>query len=277
MLVSSLKNMLINVVWRNQIDKVRLLFSKKRESYFLFYKILGFFPHDIEYYEKALMHKSIAVRSKKTGRLVNNERLEFLGDAILDAIVGDIVYNYFSHKHEGFLTNIRSKIVQRDSLNKLAVEIGLDKLIKCAPPSPTHNHSLCGNAFEALIGAIYLDRGYYYCKWFFEHKIVNRFIDLDKLAQKEVNFKSKLVEWSQKNRIEVSFELIEQFFDEHNNPIFQTEILIAGVSSGQGIGYSKKESQQKASEMAIEKIRTDKDFVQFIQQKTEDSVTITEP
>lgn len=226
----------------------------------MFYNILGFFPHHVEYYQKALLHKSLVARSKKTGRLINNERLEFLGDAILDAVVGDIVYHHFSERSEGFLTNIRSKIVQRDSLNRLAVCIGLDKLIKSAPLSPTHNQSLCGNAFEALIGAVYLDRGYYYCKWFLENKIINRYLELDKLAQKEVNFKSKLVEWSQKNKIEVSFELIEQFFDEHNNPMFQTEVLIAGISSGQGVGYSKKESQQKASQMALEKIRKNKDL-----------------
>ncbi len=255
-----LRNIMISVNWRNQIDKIRFLFNSKRESYFLFYDILGFFPHHIQYYEHALLHKSIAVRSQKTGRLINNERLEFLGDAILDAVVGDLVYSCFSHSHEGFLTNLRSKIVQRDSLNKLAVEIGLDKLIKCDLPSPTHNHSLCGNALEALIGAIYLDRGYSYCKWFFENRIINRYIDLEKLARKEVNFKSKLVEWSQKNKIEVSFELIEQFFDKHNNPMFQTEVLISGISCGYGVGYSKKESQQKASEMAIKKIRKNKEI-----------------
>ena len=255
---------MINVKWRNQIDKIRLLFNSDRESYFLFYDILGFFPHQFEYYQKALLHKSLVARSEKTGRLINNERLEFLGDAVLDAVIGDLVYNHFSDKSEGFLTNIRSKIVQRDSLNQLAMSIGLDKLIKSAPLSPTHNQSLCGNAFEALIGAIYLDRGYYYCKWFLEHRIINQYLDLDNLARKEVNFKSKLVQWSQKNKIEVSFELIEQFFDEHNKPMFQTEVLIAGISSGQGVGYSKKESQQKASKMALGKIKKSKDLSAFL-------------
>ena len=114
---------------RNQINKIRLLFRKDRESYLCFYRILGFYPHDIRIYEQALLHKSSAVRSEM-GRLLNNERLEFLGDATLDAIVGDIVYKRFEGKREGFLTNTRSKIVQRETLNKLAVEIGLDKLIK---------------------------------------------------------------------------------------------------------------------------------------------------
>ena len=117
------------VVLRNQIDKIRLLFRKDRESYFCFYRILGFFPRDIKVYQQALLHKSISMRSEK-GRPINNERLEFLGDAILDAIVGDIVYRHFEGRRDGFLTNTRSKIVQRETLNNLAVEIGLDKLVK---------------------------------------------------------------------------------------------------------------------------------------------------
>ena len=122
---------------RNQIDKIRLLFRKDRESYFCFYKILGFFPRNIRFYQQALLHKSTSVRSEK-GRPLNNERLEFLGDAILDAIVGDIVYKHFEGRREGFLTNTRSKIVQRETLNKLAVEIGLDKLVKYSTRSSSH-------------------------------------------------------------------------------------------------------------------------------------------
>ena len=192
---------------RNQINKIRLLFRKDRESYLCFYRILGFYPRDIRIYEQALLHKSSAVRSEM-GRLLNNERLEFLGDAILDAIVGDIVYKRFEGKREGFLTNTRSKIVQRETLNKLAVEIGLDKLIKYSTRSSSHNSYMYGNAFEAFIGAIYLDQGYERCKQFMEQRIINRYIDLDKISRKEVNFKSKLIEWSQKNKMEVSFELL---------------------------------------------------------------------
>lgn len=157
------------VVLRNQIDKIRLLFHKDRESYFCFYKILGFFPRNIRFYEQALLHKSTSIRSEK-GRPLNNERLEFLGDAILDAIVGDIVYKHFEGRREGFLTNTRSKIVQRETLNKLAVEIGLDKLVKYSTRSSSHNSYMYGNAFEAFIGAIYLDQGYERCKQFMEKK-----------------------------------------------------------------------------------------------------------
>ena len=244
---------------RNQIDKIRLLFRKDRESYVCFYKILGFFPRNIRFYQQALLHKSPSVRSEK-GRPLNNERLEFLGDAILDAIVGDIVYKHFEGRREGFLTNTRSKIVQRETLNKLAVEIGLDKLVKYSTRSSSHNSYMYGNAFEALIGAIYLDQGYERCKQFMEEKILKNYIDLDKMSRKEVNFKSKLIEWSQKNKMEVSFELIEQFLDRDYNPMFHTEVLIENLPAGTGTGYSKKESQQNAAQMALKKIKNDGNF-----------------
>ena len=249
---------------RNQIDKIRLLFRKAKESYFCFYKILGFYPRNIQLYQQALLHKSTSIRSEK-GRPLNNERLEFLGDAILDAIVGDIVYKHFEGRREGFLTNTRSKIVQRETLNKLAVEIGLDKLVKYSTRSSSHNSYMYGNAFEAFIGAIYLDQGYERCKRFMEEKIFKNYIDLDKMSRKEVNFKSKLIEWSQKSKVEVSFELIEQFLDEDYNPMFHTEIRIEGISAGKGTGYSKKESQQNAAQAALKKIKNDASFKEQIE------------
>lgn len=249
---------------RNQIDKIRLLFHKDRESYFCFYKILGFFPRNIRFYEQALLHKSTSIRSEK-GRPLNNERLEFLGDAILDAIVGDIVYKHFEGRREGFLTNTRSKIVQRETLNKLAVEIGLDKLVKYSTRSSSHNSYMYGNAFEAFIGAIYLDQDYERCKQFMEKKILKNYIDLDKMSRKEVNFKSKLIEWSQKTKMEVSFELIEQFLDQDYNPMFHTEVRIESLSAGTGTGYSKKESQQNAAQMALKKIKSDEAFKEAIE------------
>ena len=237
---------------RNQIDKIRLLFHKDRESYFCFYKILGFFPRNIRFYEQALLHKSTSIRSEK-GRPLNNERLEF------------IVYKHFEGRREGFLTNTRSKIVQRETLNKLAVEIGLDKLVKYSTRSSSHNSYMYGNAFEAFIGAIYLDQGYERCKQFMEKKILKNYIDLDKMSRKEVNFKSKLIEWSQKTKMEVSFELIEQFLDQDYNPMFHTEVRIEGLSAGTGTGYSKKESQQNAAQMALKKIKSDEAFKEAIE------------
>ena len=248
----------------NVLHRIRLLFCKERESYLCFYRILGFYPRQLKYYEQALLHKSTAVRSDQ-GRLLNNERLEFLGDAILDAVVGDIVYRHFEGRREGFLTNTRSKIVQRETLNKLAVEIGLDKLVKTSSRSQSHNSYLYGNAFEAFIGAIYLDRGYECCMQFMEEKILKQYIDLDKMSRKEMNFKSRLIEWCQKNKMQVSFELIDQVMDKDHSPTFSTEVQIEGIPAGNGRGYSKKESQQKAAQMALKVIRNDEAFREQIE------------
>ena len=244
-------------------DRVRLLFRKDKESYLCFYRMLGFYPHDIRIYEQALLHKSTSVRTEK-GRPLNNERLEFLGDAILDAVVGDLVYQKFEGKREGFLTNTRSKIVSRESLNRIAEQIGLLKLVKFNTRQSAHNSYMGGNAFEALVGAIYLDRGYEYCKFFMEHRIIGTYLDLNKVSRKEVNFKSKLIEWSQKNKTEITFELINQSFDEFNSPVFESEILIEGIHACKGKGYSKKESQQIAAHDTLNRIKKDSAFVESI-------------
>ena len=240
------------------IDRIRLLFRKNKESYFRFYRILGFFPHNISYYEQALLHKSLSV--KKDNRWVNNERLEFLGDAVLDAVVGDIVYRRFPGKREGFLTNTRSKIVQRETLNRLAVEIGLDKQIKYLSHQSAHNNYMPGNAFEAIVGAIYLDRGYEQCKYFMEHRNIGTYMDLERISAKEVNFKSKLLEWCQKNHFELDFKLITETHDDLYSPVFESEVYAEKIFLGRGKGYAKKESQQRASEQALGRIKKDADL-----------------
>ncbi|MEG1684678.1 MAG: ribonuclease III [Bacteroides sp.] len=257
------RNTLNRIVRYTIINKIRFFFCKDKESYLRFYKILGFYPRNISLYEQALLHKSSSIKSEQ-GDLLNNERLEFLGDAILDAVVADIVYKRFEGKKEGFLTNTRSKIVQRETLNKLALEIGLDKLIKSSTHSFSHNSYMCGNAFEALVGAIYLDQGYEVCKRFMEDNIIKRFINVETIAHKEVNFKSKLIEWSQKNRVSISFELIKQSLEKGSDPVFQTEVLIEGLCGGTGTGYSKKESQQMAAKIALKRIRTEQDFMSTV-------------
>ena len=254
---------MLNKNFGNLIDRIRLLFRKDKESYLCFYRMLGFYPRDIRIYEQALLHKSSSVKSDK-GRLLNNERLEFLGDAILDAVVGDIVYQKFEGKREGFLTNTRSKIVSRESLNHVAEQIGLVKLIKFNTRQSAHNSYMGGNAFEALVGAIYLDRGYEYCKYFMEHRIIGQYLNLEKLSRKEVNFKSKLIEWTQKNKVVIAFELISQTLDEFNSPVFETEILIEGIQACKGKGYSKKESQQIAAHETLNKIKKDSAFLERI-------------
>lgn len=267
---------MLNKTFSNLIDKIRLLFRKDRESYLCFYRMMGFYPHDIRIYEQALLHKSSSVKTDK-GVLLNNERLEFLGDAILDAVVGDIVYQKFEGKREGFLTNTRSKIVSRESLNRIAEQIGLSKLVKFTARHSAHNSYMNGNAFEALVGAIYLDRGYEYCKYFMEHRIIGPYINLNKVSRKEVNFKSKLIEWSQKNKVEMTFELVEQSVDEFNSPVFETEVMLEGVHAGRGKGYSKKESQQLAAHETLNKIKKDAGFVDSVLAAKALRVAETEP
>lgn len=243
--------------------RIRLLKIKNQEPYSSLYKILGFYPENVHLYEQAFLHKSSSIESGD-GKWLNNERLEFLGDAILDAVVADILYKSFQNKREGFLTNTRSKIVQRETLNRVAVELGLDKMIVYSAKLSSHNNHMYGNALEALIGAIYLDQGYQACYQFVQEVMIKKYINLEIIARKEVNFKSSLIEWSQKNKLEITFDLIESFVDNDGNPVFQTGVILSDTQIGVGIGYSKKESQQCAAKMAIKKLRTDKTFQQFI-------------
>ena len=237
--------------------------------------MLGFFPKEIKLYEQALLHKSSSVRSDK-GRLINNERLEFLGDSILDAIVADIVYKKFDGKREGFLTNTRSKIVQRETLNHIGKELGLDKLIKFSNQQSSHNSYLCGNAFEALIGAIYLDRGYRACKFFIETKIIGKYINLEKVSREEVNFKSRLIEWCQKNKLTISFELINDDLDKTNSPTFECNVIIEDTISGHGMGYSKKESHQNAAQEALKRVKNNSAFAKSLFELRDSKVEIHE-
>ena len=244
----------------NLIDRVRLPFRKEKELYSSLFEILGFYPRNISYYKLALMHKSV-MRRGANGKPVNNERLEFLGDAILDAIVGDIVYRHFPGKREGFLTNTRSKLVQRETLNRLAQEMGISRLILSSGHTSSHNSYMGGNAFEALVGAIYLDRGYSSCMRFMEKRILAKMINIDKVAYKEVNFKSKLIEWSQKNRVKLDFIVKEQGKDKNGSPFFLFCVHLEGIEGCNGRGYSKKESQQLASKLTLERLKKEPQFI----------------
>lgn len=240
--------------------KVRAIPRKGKEPYFSFYQMLGFYPDRIDLYHEALTHRSSSVRAG-SGKWINNERLEFLGDAILDAIVADILYKKFVHKKEGFLTSTRSRIVQRETLNKIAVEIGIDKIIITSTRNLAHNTNIYGDALEALIGAIYLDQGYRVAKSFVYETLIKEHINIDTVLKSEVDFKSRLIEWGQKHKVDVAFELVHSSYDEHNNPIFKSIVLVGGQNLGSGKGYSKKESHQKASKKAIKKLRNDNDLL----------------
>lgn len=257
----------------NILDNIRLLFRREKKPYLQLKDILGFYPRNIRLYQLALRHKSVAYfereerkeRGEKVDHTVslNNERLEFLGDAILGAVVADILYRHYGNKQEGFLTNLRSKIVCRKSLNQLAVKIGLDKLIQHSGAITTgHNSFMNGNAFEAFFGAIYLDRGYAYCYRFMEQQVFKRYINVDSLSKLEENFKSSLIEWCQKYQYQFAFSQKE--IREGKAPKFLSEVLLEGILAGKGEGYSKKESDQAAAKDALNHIRRDKNFVSQI-------------
>jgi len=256
------------------LDNVRLLFRREKKPYLQLRAILGFYPRNLKLYQLALKHKSVAhflreewkaqgtYDSKSHGQKdcsLNNERLEFLGDAILGAVVADILYRHYGNRQEGFLTNLRSKIVCRKSLNQLAVKLGLDKLVQHTGAVTTgHNSFMNGNAFEAFFGAIYLDRGYAYCYRFMEQQVFKRYINVDNLSKKEENFKSSLIEWCQK--YQYKFVFTQKEIREGTTPKFFSTLCIEGVMAGKGQGYSKKESDQNSARDALQKIRKDKAF-----------------
>lgn len=249
----------------NLFDRMKLLVQRDKEFRSALYDIMGFYPHNVELYRIAFAHKSQEYKSKKTGdRPLNNERLEFLGDAVLETVVSDIVYHHFKNKREGFLTNTRSKIVSRESLGKLAKDLGIDRLIQSHTNSKAHNSFLAGNAFEALMGAIYLDRGFDYAFRFIELRIMGSVLDLEGVAHKEVNFKSKLLEWSQKNRIRIDFKDKQQSASSSSTPTFFTTIILEGLFAGDGKGFSKKEAHQNASKDALTRMRREPKFIDDI-------------
>ena len=258
------------------IDRIKLPFRKEKELYLSLYQIIGVLPHNLSYYKTALLHKSVARRNEK-GKPVNNERLEFLGDAILDAIVGDIVYARFPGKREGFLTNTRSKIVQRETLNRLANDLGITKLILSSGHSQSHNSYLGGNAFEALVGALYLDHGYTACMKFMQRQILGDLINIDKLAYKEVNFKSKLIEWTQKHKVCLEFKPLSFGKDKEGSPTFSFQVVLEGIACGEGNGYSKIESQQEAAKVRLQRIRKEAKFADKIFAAKKQRIALEEP
>lgn len=252
---------------RRFIKRIKALPHRGKEPYLSFYNIVGFYPDRIDLYKEAMTHRSSSIRSRK-GRWVNNERLEFLGDAILDAIVADILYKKFEHKKEGFLTSTRSRIVQRETLNKLAMELGIDTLIVSSTRNLAHNTNIYGDALEALIGAIYLDQGYRVAKKFVYETMIKQHLSIEKVLKSEVDFKSRLIEWGQKNKVEVRFEVTDSSYDAHNNPVFVSCVKVADVEVGSGKGYSKKESHQMAAKIAIKKLRESNELQEIVTQST---------
>ena len=243
------------------IARIMLPFQgEEKELRSSLYKILGFYPRHLSHYKIALTHKSSGQRNDK-GKPLHNERLEFLGDAVLGAVVSHIVYDHFTTKREGFLTNTRSKLVSRESLGKLATEMGVTDLIQSSGQQNSHNSYMAGNAFEALVGAIYLDQGFGAVVRFVKKRILKQMVNLDKVAYKEVNFKSKLLEWTQKNRVRLEFSMMEQTKDDKGSPVFGYQVLIEKVEGGKGQGFSKKEAQQLAAQDTLLRLRREPQFI----------------
>ena len=243
-----------------KLHKIRLFLQPKKESYFVLKQILGFSPKHVKYYRMALLHKSSFRDAALSSVYENNERLEFLGDAILDAVIAELVFKHFPKKDEGFLTNTRSKIVKRESLDRIAYELGLSRLITSSTRNNSPNSHILGNALEAFIGAVFLDQGFEKTKKFIENKIIKPYIDIDEVAGEEVNFKSKLLEWSQRYKVELNYGLSDNSNEKGRHLIFESEVFLNGLLAGTGTGHSKKISQQDASKSALEKIRSDKKF-----------------
>ena len=237
------------------MQKIRLFRVPRKEPYLLL-SSLNIFPKNIRFYEVAFSHKSSA--HKINGKVVNNERLEYLGDGILDAVVADILYHKYPNRKEGFLTSARAAIVKRDTLNKVATDMKLDQLVPLQNKKLTHNLNVYGNAFEALVGALFLDRGYDDCRRFVDEQVLGKLVDVEKLLVEEQNFKSKLLEWAQKYKADLQFELLEESVDKDSNPQFKTIVKVNGIPAGIGTGYSKRESQQCAAQKALIKVRNNK-------------------
>lgn len=208
--------------------------------------IFGFYPRNITLYELAFTHKSVADESVGNYRL-SNERLEYLGDAVLGAAVADFLFKTFPTQSEGFLTEMRSRIVSRSSLNKLSQKLGFEDLIHYSHNGNMKYRSLGGNAFEALMGAIYLDRGYDFIRHIIVSRIIKVHIDLEQLEQNEVNFKSKILEWSQKEKHSVSLNLIDTKGNKHEK-LYTVEVVVDGKEYAQASDYSIKGAEQLAAE-----------------------------
>ncbi len=214
--------------------------------------MLGFVPGNLSLYRLAFRHKSVAQNVKK-GVKNSNERLEFLGDAVLGSVVAEVLFKLYPYEDEGFLTELRSKIVNRVNLNQLARKLGFDQLIQYdnRMVNTTRQGSLLGDAFEALVGAIYLDKGYDFTKNFLVNHIIKSHIDIHRLEQTETNFKSKLIEWCQRHGKDITFELIENK-DGESNKLFTVQASIDGEIMGQGKEFNKKNAEKLAAERACE-------------------------
>lgn len=226
----------------------------KREFSSRLRKILGFRPGNLKLYEIAFIHRSASF-TLPNGKKVNNERLEYLGDAVLDAILSDYLFEVFPDANEGFMTKIRSRIVNRDVLNHLAVSMGINKILICNISSVHTTKNLYGDAFEALIGSVFLDKGFKKTKKLFIKNVLNKYLDLEVIVNTDTDYKSLVFEWVQKNKSNLIFTYKEEYDFTLKKSIFSTTLFIDKIESGEGHGSSKKEAEQEASSQAWKRLK----------------------
>lgn len=211
-------------------------------------KILGFQPKNLEYYQKAFTHRSMNIKDDQ-GNPLNYERLEFLGDAMLSAVISHHLFKEVPSGDEGYLTKMRSKVVSREHLNELGKDLGLITYLESKIPKDNFGDNVHGNMFEALIGAIFLDKGYSYCERFIYKKVIKPYVDIEKLEGKIISYKSLLIEWSQKEKKTFNFQIYE---DNGNDPVkhFAVKLSLDGKIISKARATSKKKAEERASKRA---------------------------
>lgn len=239
-------------LFRKRINGTYLL--DKREFSSRLKKILGFSPGKLVLYELAFIHRS-ATFTLPDGNKVNNERLEYLGDAVLDAILSDFLFEKFPEANEGFLTKIRSRIVNRDVLNQLAISMGINKILVSKINSSHLTGNLYGDAFEALIGAVFLDLGFKKTKKLFIKNVLNKYLDLNMIVKTDSDYKSLVFEWVQKHKSNLIFTYKEEYDFNLKKSVFSTTLFIDKLEFGEGQGSSKKEAEQEAASQAWKRLK----------------------
>ncbi len=229
-------------------NKLGYFFSSDKKLYQAIKNIFGYYPGNIHIYKLALRHRS-ATTKKVNGVRLNNERLEYLGDAILSAVIADYLFKSFPYENEGFLTEMRSKIVSRISLNKLSLKLGLQHLIRAGSDPSSKAKSAGGDAFEALVGALYLDKGYRCTRKIIISRIVGVHFDIEQLIVSEISYKSKLNEWAQKEKRNVVFKVEEEIGEKHKK-LYVVAIEIDGEIISRSQDFSIKGAENLAAEKA---------------------------
>ena len=219
------------------------------------YKITSIRPKNIKLYKQAFRHSSASTQIEGTKIKNSNERLEYLGDAILNAVVAQLLFLKFPFKDEGFLTQLRSKIVSRDQLNNIARKTGIPELVdldKKMGNNRTRLKSMPGNTLEAFLGALFLDKGYLVTEKFISKRLINIYLDIDALVHTETNFKSRIINWCQKEGKIILFETIDTTIGQHNQKQFKIQVKINETGYGIGLDYNKRKAEQEAAEKTCE-------------------------